>query len=144
MFVIDSLEILNVVVPQNNYISQNKYSSRNGLTSEDLYFAHVEDWRVVEVDRDISFLSDITALELSAFTGRCDTHSNITISEISGGSKGVDARDARPLGGPNSFNFMQFLEKFGKIVCWLSLESRRPHLGEILDQPLEILWIYNF
>ena len=21
-------------------------------------------------------------------------------------------------GGPNSFNFMQFLGKFGKIVCW--------------------------
>ena len=27
-------------------------------------------------------------------------------------------RDARPLGGPNSFNFMQFLGKFGKSVCW--------------------------
>ena len=26
--------------------------------------------------------------------------------------------DARPPGGPNSFNFMQFLGKFGKIVCW--------------------------
>ena len=23
-----------------------------------------------------------------------------------------------PLGGPNSFNFMQFLGNFGKIVCW--------------------------
>ena len=34
----------------------------------------------------------------------------------SGGSKG-GARDAPP-GGPNSFNFMQFLEKFGKITCW--------------------------
>ena len=31
--------------------------------------------------------------------------------------------DARPLPGPNSFNFnfIQFLGKFGKIVCW------RPH-----------------
>ena len=27
------------------------------------------------------------------------------------------ARDARPR-GPNSFNFMQFLGKFGEIVCW--------------------------
>ena len=37
---------------------------------------------------------------------------------VSGGSKG-GARDARPPppGGPNSFNFMQFLGKFGKIVC---------------------------
>ena len=31
---------------------------------------------------------------------------------------------------PNSFNFMQFLGKFGKIICW------RSHLGEILDPPL--------
>ena len=37
--------------------------------------------------------------------------------------------DARPPGGPNSFKFMQFLGKFGKIVCW------RP-LGEILGPPL--------
>ena len=26
--------------------------------------------------------------------------------------------DSRPPGGPNSFNFMQFLGKFDKIVCW--------------------------
>ena len=32
---------------------------------------------------------------------------------VSGGSKG-GARDARPPGGPNSFNFMQFLEKLAK------------------------------
>ena len=33
--------------------------------------------------------------------------------------------DARPLPGPNSFNFnfIQFLGKFGKIVIW------RPHFG---------------
>ena len=35
----------------------------------------------------------------------------------SGGSKG-GARDAHPPGGPNCFNFMHFLGKFGKIVCW--------------------------
>ena len=35
---------------------------------------------------------------------------------FSGGSKG--ARGTRALGGPNSFNFMQFLGKFGKIICW--------------------------
>ena len=45
-------------------------------------------------------------------------------------------REGRALGGPNSFNFMQFLEKFGKIVCWRPLEGWRPHLGEILDPPL--------
>ena len=41
----------------------------------------------------------------------------LVIPICSGGSKG-GARDARPPGGPNSFNFMQFLGKFGKIVCW--------------------------
>ena len=35
----------------------------------------------------------------------------------SGGSKG-GAKDACPPGGPNSFNFMQFSGKYGKIVCW--------------------------
>ena len=35
-----------------------------------------------------------------------------------------------PPGGPNSFNFMQFLGNFGEIVCWC------PLLGEILDPPL--------
>ena len=50
-------------------------------------------------------------------------------------SKILDARP--PLGGPNSFNFMQFLGKFGKIVCWRPpLGSWRPLLGEILDPPL--------
>ena len=39
-----------------------------------------------------------------------------------------------PPTGPNSFNFMQFLGNFGKIVCW------RPLLGEILDPPL--LWTH--
>ena len=49
--------------------------------------------------------------------------------------------DARHLpGGPNSFNFMQFWGKFGKIVCWpLPSESWRPHLGEILDPPLTVV-----
>ena len=41
--------------------------------------------------------------------------------------------------GSNSFNFMQFLGKFGKIMCWpLPPESWRPHLGEILDPLLTI------
>ena len=39
--------------------------------------------------------------------------------------------------GPNSSNFVQFLGKFGKIVCWRPLlESWPPFLGEILDPPL--------
>ena len=39
------------------------------------------------------------------------------VTLTSGGSKG-GARDPRPPGGLHSFNFMQFLGKFGKIVCW--------------------------
>ena len=38
--------------------------------------------------------------------------------------KGEGARD------PNSFNFMQFLGKFGKIVCW-----RPPSAGELAPPP---------
>ena len=34
------------------------------------------------------------------------------VADLRGG-----ARDVAPPGGPNSFNFMQFLGKFGKIVC---------------------------
>ena len=49
--------------------------------------------------------------------------------------RGAQGRRTPP-GGPNSFNFMQFLAKFGKIVCWRPLGSCRPLLGEILDPPL--------
>ena len=55
---------------------------------------------------------------------------------IIGGSKG-GARDARPPGGPNSFNFMQFLGK-----NWPNnslFYSWRPLLGKILDPPL-VIW----
>ena len=50
----------------------------------------------------------------------------------------ADLRGARgtrtpPPEGPSSFNFMQFLGKFGKIVCW---RPPGPLLGEILDPPL--------
>ena len=37
--------------------------------------------------------------------------------DVSGGSKG-GARAIHPPGCPHSFNFMQFLGKFGKILCW--------------------------
>ena len=45
-------------------------------------------------------------------------------------SKILDARPPPPPRRPNSFNFMQFLGEFGKIVCSC------PHLGKILDLPL--------
>ena len=38
--------------------------------------------------------------------------------------------------GPNSFNFMHFWEKIGKIICWCLPEGWRPHIREILDPPL--------
>ena len=44
-------------------------------------------------------------------------YSGFLVDFSSGGSKG-GARDARPPRGPNSFNFMQFLRNFGKIICW--------------------------
>ena len=44
--------------------------------------------------------------------------------------RGTQGTRPLPSGGPNSFDFMQFLGNFGKIVCW------RPLLGEILDPPL--------
>ena len=56
------------------------------------------------------------------------------------------ARLPPPLRGPNSFNFMQFLGNFGKIVCWRPPGSWRPLLGEILDLPLarnQIFSIYD-
>ena len=39
-------------------------------------------------------------------------HTYRTVADLH--SKILDA----PPGGPNSFNFMQFLGKFGKIICW--------------------------
>ena len=45
------------------------------------------------------------------FVWKCMNAIKIIQTKISGGSKG-----GAP--GPNSFNFMQNLGKFGKIVCW--------------------------
>ena len=39
-------------------------------------------------------------------------------------------RDACPPGGPNSFNFMQFLGKYGKIICWCPRGVGTPSLGK--------------
>ena len=46
-----------------------------------------------------------------------NVHCNTCFSLCSGGSKGGE-RDVPTPGGPNSFNFMQFLGKFGKFLCW--------------------------
>ena len=48
-----------------------------------------------------------------------------------------------PPWGPNSFNFMQFLGKYGKSYVGAPLGSWRPVLGEILDPPLEIHSVNN-
>ena len=51
---------------------------------------------------------------------------------------GLRGREGRPPPrGRTSLNFMQFLGKFGKIVCWL------PLLGEILDPPLLYIYWYE-
>ena len=41
-----------------------------------------------------------------------------------------------PPGGQNSFYVIQFLGKFGKMLCWRPLEGWRHLLGEILDPTL--------
>ena len=57
---------------------------------------------------------------------------NSTVADLRGGLEG-----RAPSGRPNYFNFMQFLGKFGKIICWRpSPGIWRPLLGEILDPPL--------
>ena len=49
---------------------------------------------------------------------------------VSGWSKG-DERGAHSPWGPNSFNFMQFFGKFGKIVCWCApWRARAPTSGK--------------
>ena len=65
---------------------------------------------------------------------------NRNSTRSSGGSKG-GAGDACPPGGPNSFNFMQFLGNFGKIICWRPQGSSRCLLVEILDPPLRSLYL---
>ena len=51
-----------------------------------------------------------------------------------GGSRGGREGRTPPPGRPNSFDFMQFLGKFG--VFTPPLEGSRPPLGKILDPPL--------
>ena len=51
------------------------------------------------------------------------------LNQPSGGSKGGGARDAPPR-GPNSFNFMQFLGNFGKIICWRPRGVGAPSSGK--------------
>ena len=45
-----------------------------------------------------------------------------------GGSKGVQGT-CTPPGYPNSFDFMQFSGKFGKIICWRPHLPPRPRVG---------------
>ena len=64
-----------------------------------------------------------------------NTLTRLSVADLRGG-----ARDVRPPGGRNSFNFMQFLWKFGEIVCWRPPPpgELEPLLGEILDPPLVV------
>ena len=63
---------------------------------------------------------------------------------ISGGFRGAQGAHAPPPPGhPNSFDFMQFSGKCGKIVCWRPPPPRGVGAppGEILDPPLIIFII---
>ena len=55
----------------------------------------------------------------------------------------VGARDVHPP-NRNSFNFIQFLDKFAKIICWHPLEGWHSHVWEILDQPLKVIMFECF
>ena len=70
-----------------------------------------------------------TVLDAWTCTNWNGKHCKITVGDLRGGASDTN-------GGLNSFNFMQFLGKFGKTVCWRPLEGWCPHLGEILDPPL--------
>ena len=52
----------------------------------------------------------------------------ITVADPMGGCEG--RVPPPPPGGSNSFNFMQFLVKFGKIVCWCPWRVGTPTLGK--------------
>ena len=52
------------------------------------------------------------------------TDRHLSVADLRGGREG-----RVPPGGPNSFNFMQFLGKFGKIVCWRPRELAPPPRG---------------
>ena len=72
-------------------------------------------------------------------------HASQAPSSCSGGSKGGREGRTPPPRRPNSFNFMQFLGEFGKIVCSRPpLEGSRPPLGEILDPSLLISQFQGF
>ena len=71
-------------------------------------------------------------------TAKIHLFSSFTSLSI-GGSKGWGARDARPLGGQNSFIFMQFRQKVKKII---PLWELAPPLRKILDPPL-LRYIYT-
>ena len=53
-------------------------------------------------------------------------------------------RDVCPHWSPNSFNFMEFLGKFGKIICWCPPGSWCPLLREILDPPLLCIFMQHY
>ena len=57
------------------------------------------------------------------------------VADSIGGSRGGREGRTPPPGRPNSFDFMQFLGKFG--VFTPPLEGSRPPLGKILDPPLD-------
>ena len=52
------------------------------------------------------------------------------VNVYSGGSKGRARGTHAPPGGPNSFSFMQFLGKYGKIVCWRPRGVDTPSSGK--------------
>ena len=99
------------------------------------YFTHMKPKFCTEIWQDEELLQRILCKLLEAggvlLSDSLQFHFNRSINagkRLSGGCKG-GARDARPPGVPNSFNFMQFSGTFGRMVCW------RPPPGELAPPP---------
>ena len=83
--------------------------------SEDATLKTTKNWMHVVFKVRIPFIETCFLAKMQALTQKLNRNglSFIPVADLH--SKILDAR---PPGGPNSFNFMQFLGIFGKIVCW--------------------------
>ena len=76
----------------------------------------------------------------------CAVHYHAICHEYSGGSPGGEQLTRVPSGGPNSFNFMQFLGNIGKIICWCppSRRAGAPSSGKSWIHQCEYNLVYMF
>ena len=79
------------------------------------------------------YCDPITGVSVSITQAIADGHIKVHLKGHSGGSKGA------PRGGPSPkiLNFMQFFEKFGKIVYWHPVGWRPPLTGNLGSVPVQ-------